>query len=132
MNLLELTETQRLLRANLKALRADLDWSQEILAEKAGVSEGYIKQLETGRVWVGVETITALAIALGVPESRLFADPAAIPRDPAAEGNEKRLALISAILAADDVDLRLLSAFVEDNRIGIPRAKRPAGKAQDR
>lgn len=72
MNVLELTETQRLLRANLRELRDERGWNQEALAEKAGFSEGYIKQLETGRVWVGVETITALATAFDVPEGRLF------------------------------------------------------------
>ena len=47
--------------------RRDLGWKQEELAQRSGVSRGYISDIERGHVTnVGVETLFALAEALGV------------------------------------------------------------------
>lgn len=53
--------------------RRDLDLTQEELAERAGISRSYIANVERGRVTnVGVETLTALAGALGVSPAYLM------------------------------------------------------------
>ena len=40
---------EEVIRKNIKTLRKELGWSQEILAEKTGVSAPYITQIEVGK-----------------------------------------------------------------------------------
>ncbi len=49
----------------VKSLRADLGWDQEKLAEEAGVSKDTVCSVECGRRGVTLNTIVALADALG-------------------------------------------------------------------
>lgn len=46
--------------------------TQRDLAQKLGVSAGYIAHLENGRTLPGRETLKALARALGVPETEML------------------------------------------------------------
>lgn len=55
-----------LLPKALQAWRKERQWSQATLAKKAGVSEGLIAQIETGRRQPGIENALALASAIGV------------------------------------------------------------------
>ena len=50
----------------LKALRAKRGWSQKELAEKAGVSHGYLARLETARQDPTLRVLEKLAKALRV------------------------------------------------------------------
>ena len=52
----------------IKGMREDLQISQGYLAEKSGISQGYISQLETGENYSPTLTVIArLAFAFGVP-----------------------------------------------------------------
>jgi transcriptional regulator with XRE-family HTH domain len=59
---------------NIRDLRRDRRLTQEALAEKAGLSVGAIKQIETGKRWPRPETIEAIARALGTGQSVLLTD----------------------------------------------------------
>lgn len=50
----------------LAAVRGDRGWSQRVLAGKSGLSYGMVSRVERGERVPSVETIRALAEALGV------------------------------------------------------------------
>ena len=50
---------------NIKSLRKKLGWSQELLAEKTGVSAPYITQIEVGKRTPSLDIVEKLAFALG-------------------------------------------------------------------
>ena len=56
----------------IKALRAKKDITQAELAERAGISHGYLARLETGRQDPTITTLEKLAKALKVPIGRLL------------------------------------------------------------
>ncbi|WP_334043704.1 helix-turn-helix transcriptional regulator [Burkholderia ambifaria] len=58
----------------LRRLRRDMHLSQKDLAVHAGVDRTYISLLELGRRSPTLESIVALAAALKIPLSRLFAE----------------------------------------------------------
>jgi len=57
---------------NLKKHRGNLKYSQEKLAEKAGLSVQTIKDIEGGRRWVSDDSLSKLAKALSMLEFQLF------------------------------------------------------------
>lgn len=60
------------IRENIKLLRKRLGWSQELLAEKTGVSAPYITQIEVGKRTPSLDIVEKLAFALGVEYKALF------------------------------------------------------------
>lgn len=60
---------------NLRRLRKERKMTQEVLAERAGLSLGTIQLIETRKRWPERESVASLAQALGVPETSLFVDP---------------------------------------------------------
>jgi transcriptional regulator with XRE-family HTH domain len=56
----------------IQALRNQRGLTQEQLADKAGLSRGYIARLETGRHDPAATTLAKIAKALRVPISSLF------------------------------------------------------------
>ena len=51
-----------------RSIRAELNLSQEFVARKAGISQGYLSQLESGDVVnPSLENIRRLAFAFGLP-----------------------------------------------------------------
>lgn len=59
----------------LHLLRRDMKWDQSELAERSGVSRGYISEIERGvKQNVGVEVVFALAEALGVSVAYLLGE----------------------------------------------------------
>lgn len=60
------------IRENIKSLRKQLGWSQELLAEKTGVSAPYITQIEVGKRTPSLDIVEKLAFALGVEYKALF------------------------------------------------------------
>jgi transcriptional regulator with XRE-family HTH domain len=56
----------------VRTLREARGWSQEWLAEVAGVHRTYVSSLERGHRNVSIEIIVRLADALGVPAASLF------------------------------------------------------------
>jgi transcriptional regulator with XRE-family HTH domain len=56
----------------IKALRARRKLTQAELAERAGISHGYLARLETGRQDPTITTLEKLAKALKVPIGKLL------------------------------------------------------------
>ena len=63
-----------LLARNLRALRLARGWSQEKMAEKCGLHRTYVGAIERGERNVTLETLNALALALGVSAAELIID----------------------------------------------------------
>lgn len=64
------------LTQNIKGRRKHLKINQEELAEKSGLSIGYIKNIERGISWPSPESFEALSRGLGVPIGELLNEPA--------------------------------------------------------
>lgn len=56
-----------ILASNLKALRNAKGWSQEALADAAGIDRTYVSSLERKRYSVSIDRLDKLAAQLGVP-----------------------------------------------------------------
>lgn len=107
----------RLLRS-----RRDLEWHQEDLAEKSGISRTYISEIERGRITnVGIEAIFALAAALGVTPQYLLG----LDDDPLGEGDAAVLKEQSgeyiAVDADTDEERQQLRRLIEDFTALAPR-----------
>jgi transcriptional regulator with XRE-family HTH domain len=66
------------LSINLKRQRAFMKFSQEDLAERSGLSAGFIANMETGRSWPSPETLLKLSKALNIDHDKLLADPKSV------------------------------------------------------
>lgn len=64
-----------ILALNMKELRKERGWRQADLAERAGMGVEAIKKLETAAAGFSRESVSKIAQAFGVDESRLFSDP---------------------------------------------------------
>jgi transcriptional regulator with XRE-family HTH domain len=62
----------RPLGAQLRRLRLDRKWSQEYLAELAGLNYKYVGRIELGKADPGADVLVRLARALSVPVGELF------------------------------------------------------------
>jgi transcriptional regulator with XRE-family HTH domain len=69
------TESHRLLLRNMKRYRILLGISQAELAERAGMSVGYIGEVEIGRKFPSPEKLEAIARVLGLRPFRLLMGP---------------------------------------------------------
>jgi len=67
-------EPNELLARNLRALRLARGWSQEKMAEKCGLHRTYVGAIERGERNVTLDTLNALAVALGVSAAELITD----------------------------------------------------------
>lgn len=56
----------------LKRVRAQRGWSQEKLAEQAGLDRSYVGQIERAVVSPSLSTLEKLAAAFGLPASELI------------------------------------------------------------
>src|SRR5262249_29523225 len=50
----------------IKTRRAELGWTQDQLAEKAGISKSFVSDVENGKRSIGAETLLDVGRALGV------------------------------------------------------------------
>lgn len=65
-------ELNLIYRENLKALRTKAGLSQASLSEMASITDKFYNDIETGRKWGSIETMVALANALGVAPNELL------------------------------------------------------------
>lgn len=56
----------------VKVRREELDWTQEELAERAGIHRTYLSDIERGSRNVSIINIERVAVALGLQVSELF------------------------------------------------------------
>lgn len=66
------TAHRRLFGGRVRELRHERGWSQEQLAEAAGLDRSYLSEVEGGVKAATVDTIYRLAVALGVEMADLF------------------------------------------------------------
>ena len=59
---------------NLRALRVERGWSQELMAEKCGLHRTYVGAIERGERNVTLKTLSELAVALGVTPAELISE----------------------------------------------------------
>ena len=67
-----MNEIMLILGKNIRNLRVKSGWTQEKLAEKAGISVPFMTQIELARKSASLEVIQNIAMALGVSYERLF------------------------------------------------------------
>ena len=67
-----MSEIVEILGKNIRNLRKEAEWTQEKLAEKAGISVPFMTQIELARKSPSLEVIESIAKALGVPYAQLF------------------------------------------------------------
>jgi transcriptional regulator with XRE-family HTH domain len=67
-------DPKSLLGRQLRRLRQARGWSQEELAERAGLDRTYISGCERGRRNIGIENLFRLSAALGVKPAKLIDD----------------------------------------------------------
>jgi transcriptional regulator with XRE-family HTH domain len=65
-------DIRRQLARNLKRLRTEKGWSQEELADQAGLHRTYVSGVERGVRNPTITIVATLAKALGVPPSELL------------------------------------------------------------
>ncbi len=68
------SDIRRRLARRVRLLRAARGWSQEVLAELAGLHRNYIGYVERGTVNVGLENLAKLAAAFQVSVGELVGD----------------------------------------------------------
>ena len=61
-----------ILAANIRRLRRERGWSQETLADRAGIHRTYLGSVERGERNVAIDNICRIALALGVDPRELF------------------------------------------------------------
>jgi transcriptional regulator with XRE-family HTH domain len=66
---------QKLYGTNVKKIREELNWSQDLLSEKSSLHRTYISGIERGVRNPTIEIVGKLSIALGVPVLEFFKDP---------------------------------------------------------
>lgn len=98
----------------LARLREARGWTQEQLAEAAGLSTVYVGRIEAGAKRPSVRALQALVAALDAPLWRLFSDLRLATEQQEPAELERRL--LAAARRLDPADLALLVALVE--RIG--------------
>jgi transcriptional regulator with XRE-family HTH domain len=87
-------------------------WTQEDLAERAKISVSFLSMIERGERVAHVETLAALAGALGVSLAELFVEPA-----PTATEGEELLRPISEFVRSRQLDSRDVEKL-----LGVARA----------
>jgi transcriptional regulator with XRE-family HTH domain len=88
----DLEPIRKVLAGNIRKYRKNLGYSQEKLAEKAGLSSQTLNDIEGCRRWVSAVTMTKLAKALHIDEYQLL-----VPEDSDSAGKPRGSSLQSLI-----------------------------------
>ncbi|MFC2330963.1 MAG: helix-turn-helix domain-containing protein [Treponema sp.] len=67
-----MSEIAEIVGQNIRKLRKQTGWTQEKLAEKAGISVPFMTQIELARKSASLDVIESIAKAFGVSYERLF------------------------------------------------------------
>lgn len=67
-----MSEIAEIVGQNIRKLRKQSGWTQEKLAEKAGISVPFMTQIELARKTASLDVIESIAKAFGVSYERLF------------------------------------------------------------
>lgn len=67
-----MSEIAEIVGQNIRQLRKQSGWTQEKLAEKAGISVPFMTQIELARKTASLDVIESIAKAFGVSYERLF------------------------------------------------------------
>lgn len=65
---------RRILARNLRRLRLERKFTQDVLADEAGVRQALISELEAGKIDVRLDTLQRIASALNARLAELFDD----------------------------------------------------------
>jgi len=68
----DIEQVRKILSGNIKKYRKNFGYSQEKLAEKAGLSAQTLNDIEGCRRWISSKTMTKLANALNIVEYQLL------------------------------------------------------------
>ena len=72
-----MTAVVRIFGLTVRQLRESKAWSQEQLAEQAGLNRSYVGEIERGTVTASIVTVDKLARAFDVPMAHLLHQPVA-------------------------------------------------------
>ena len=111
------------LGARIRALRLAKKWSQEALAERAGLSYKFLGEVERGTGNPSVETLFEIASALGIELGDFFAPAGASSAADAFAAGVSRDRLYSAREALESLDDLLKDLSEPMRRAGV-RGKR--------
>ena len=65
-------EVMKLFGNNVQRLRIAKGFTQEFLAEEAGISQVQVARIESGKLNTSISTVVAISKALGIEISELF------------------------------------------------------------
>jgi transcriptional regulator with XRE-family HTH domain len=68
-------EAKKALQLNVSALRKKFKMTQIEFANKCGITQGLVSEIENGKAWPGVEAVQSIAKGCGVEETDLYTDP---------------------------------------------------------
>lgn len=69
-----MVDLKDVLALNLRRLRNERGWTQEELADRAGISSRYLGQIERGQASASVSVLGRLAVGLSVEACELIRD----------------------------------------------------------
>lgn len=75
-------ELRKVIGANIRARRAELKMTQEVLAHAAGIAQPHLSNIERGQCWVSEDSLVRISEALRTQPHLLF-DPNAFCAVPA-------------------------------------------------
>jgi transcriptional regulator with XRE-family HTH domain len=110
----DLEPIRKVLAGNIKKHRKNFGYSQEKLAEKAGLSAQTLNDIEGCRRWISARTMSRLARALNIAEYQLF-----VP-EPEEAGEKNRVSPLQSLIA-------LQHKLVEAVNLEFDRAKDSGG-----
>lgn len=109
---------QSRLAENVRKIRREKRLTQFQLAEKAGVSEETVKNIELSRCWTSDKNLSKITDALGVDVCRLFMPSAAsIVERSAVEKSLRELAAESIRYYVDSVVMEIVGEIPDENRL---------------
>jgi transcriptional regulator with XRE-family HTH domain len=98
----------------IKKLRKDRGWSQDDLAEKAGIHGRHVGKYEIGKAMPNAETVVRIAEALEVSIDYLLRDDANENPNPAARIKDRQLlAEFEVVDNMDEVDKSVIKSLID-------------------